>query len=243
MVWENKLRKASFEGVDFKLLKDQRAKVLKPENYIPALSYNWLTPFYDTAVRLTTREKVFKGALVEQAKIEANHRVLDLACGTGTLAILIKNAQPQAAVVGIDGDAKILGIAKTKAKESGVEIRFDKGMSFDLPYENESFDRVISSLFFHHLTRENKLKTLWEIKRVLKPEGEFHIADFGSPKNFLMKFPSYFIKLLDGSETTADSFNGLLPKLIMDAGLEAVQETDSFNSLFGTIRLHKSRKI
>lgn len=210
--------------------------------YIPALSYDWLTPFYDPVVRLTTREKVFKKALVEQAKIKANHRVLDLACGTGTLTILIKNAQPQAEVVGIDGDAKILETAKTKAKESGVEIGFDEGMSFDLPYEDESFDRVVSSLFFHHLTRENKLKTLREVKRVLKSNGEFHIADWGLPANSLMKGSSYLIRLLDGSETTADSFNGLLPKLMTDAGLEAVEETTCYNSLFGTIRLHKSRK-
>ncbi len=61
---------------------------MKNEKYIPALSYDWLTPFYDTAMRLTTREKVFKKALVKQAKIKANHRVLDLACGTGTLTKL-----------------------------------------------------------------------------------------------------------------------------------------------------------
>jgi ubiquinone/menaquinone biosynthesis C-methylase UbiE len=167
---------------------------------------------------------------------------LDLACGTGTLTILIKNTQPQAAIIGIDGDAKILEIAKTKAKESGVEIQFDEGMSFDLPYENDSFDRVVSSLFFHHLTRDNKLKTLREVKRVLKSNGEFHIADWGLPANLLMKGSSRLIQLLDGSETTADSFNGLLPKLMTDAGFEAVEETNSFNSLFGTIRLHQSRK-
>jgi len=216
---------------------------MKNEKYIPALSYDWLTPFYDPVVRLTTREKVFKKALVEQAKIKAKHRVLDLACGSGTLTILIKNTQPQAAIIGIDGDAKILEIAKTKAKESGVEIQFDEGMSFDLPYEDESFDRVISSLFFHHLTRDNKLKTLREVKRVLKSNGEFHIADWGLPANSLMKGSSYLIQLFDDSETTADSFNGLLPKLMTDAGFEAVEETNSFNSLFGTIRLHKSRKI
>ena len=115
-------------------------------------------------------------------------------------------------------------------------------MSFDLPYEDESFDRVVSSLFFHHLTRENKLKTLREVKRVLKSNGEFHIADWGLPANLLMKGSSRLIQLLDGSETTADSFNGLLPKLMTDAGFEAVEETNSFNSLFGTIRLHQSRK-
>jgi len=58
----------------------------------------------------------------------------------------------------------------------------------------------------------------------------------------LMKFPSYFIKLFDGSETTADSFDGLLPQLMTDAGFGAVEETNNFNSLFGTIRLHKSTK-
>ncbi|MDQ3375152.1 MAG: class I SAM-dependent methyltransferase [Acidobacteriota bacterium] len=215
---------------------------MKNEKYIPALSYDWLTPFYDTAVRLTTREKVFKKALVEQAKIKANHRVLDLACGTGTLTILIKNTQPQAKVVGIDGDARILEIAKTKAKQSDVEIQFDEGMSVDLPYEDESFDSVVSSLFFHHLTRENKLKTLREVKRILKPNGEFHIADWGLPANLLMKGSSYLIQLLDGSETTADSFSGLLPKFMADAGFDMVEETNNFNSLFGTIRLHKSRK-
>ena len=215
---------------------------MKNEKYIPALSYDWLTPFYDPIVRLTTRENTFKRELADQARIEANHRVLDLACGTATLTILLKHNQPQAEIIGIDGDAKILEIAKTKAKESGIEIQFDEGMSFDLPYEDDSFDCVVSSLFFHHLTRDNKLKTLREVKRVLKSNGEFHIADWGLPANLLMKGSSRLIQLLDGSETTADSFNGLLPKLMTHAGFEAVEETNSFNSLFGTIRLHQSRK-
>ncbi|MDQ3748429.1 MAG: class I SAM-dependent methyltransferase [Acidobacteriota bacterium] len=216
---------------------------MKNEKYIPALSYDWLTPFYDPVVRLTTRENTFKKALADQARIRANHRVLDLACGTATLTILLKQNQPQAEIVGIDGDAKILESAKVKARKAGFAIQFDKGMSFDLPYEDASFDRVVSSLFFHHLTRENKLKTLREVKRVLKSNGEFHIADWGLPANSLMKGSSYLIQLFDGSETTAESFNGLLPKLMTDAGFEAVEETNSFNSLFGTIRLHKSRKI
>ncbi len=212
------------------------------ENFIPALSYDWLTPFYDTVVGLTTRENKFKRALVEQARIKANHRVLDLACGTATLTILLKQNQPQAEIVGIDGDPKILGLAKEKAGRKGFEIQFDEGLSFDLPYQNESFDRVVSSLFFHHLTRENKLKTLGEIKRVLKPRGEFHIADWGIPANSLMRFGSYFIQLLDGFETTADNFDGFVPKLLADAGFGTVEETNYYNSLFGTIRLHKALK-
>lgn len=215
---------------------------VKNDNYIPALSYDLLTPFYDPVVRLTTRESVFKKALIEQSGIEAATSVLDLACGTGTLTVLIKTAAPQAEVVGIDGDPKILKLAREKARAGNFEIQFDEGMSFDLPYQNESFDRVVSSLFFHHLTRENKLKTFGEVKRVLKQGGEFHIADWGLPANLPMRFSSRLIGLLDGYETTADNFNGLLPKLIADAGFKEIEETNRYNTFFGTIRLHKAQK-
>lgn len=212
---------------------------MQNEKYIPALSYDWLTSFYDPVVALTTREGAFKAALVDQAGIAAGHRVLDLGCGTATLSILLKRKQPLAHIVGLDGDAKILEIARAKASKAGVEIEFDEGMSFDLPYEDESFDRVTSSLFFHHLTRENKLKTLSEVGRVLKPQGEFHVADWGLPANSLTRISSYLIQLLDGFETTADNFDGLLPRLMADAGFASVEQTNHFNTLFGTIRLHK----
>lgn len=209
------------------------------EKYIPALSYDWLTGFYDPVVALTTRENAFKNALADQAGIAAGYRTLDLGCGTATLSILLKQKQPNAVIVGIDGDAKILQIARKKAHKAGVDITFDEGMSFDLPYEDESFDRIVSSLFFHHLSRESKLETLREVNRVLKPDGEFHVADWGLPTSRLMRGASYLIQFLDGFETTADNFNGLLPRLITDAGFLFVEETVHFNSVFGTIRLHK----
>lgn len=216
--------------------------MMSNEKYIPALGYNWLTPFYDTVVGLTTREKLFKDALVEQVKVEADHCVLDLACGTGTLTILLKKNAPQAEIIGIDSDPTILGLAREKARAGNLEIQFNEGMSFTMPYAEDSFDRVVSSLFFHHLTQENKLKTLREVKRVLKPSGEFHIADWGLPANSMMKFSSRLIQLLDGFETTADNFAGLLPELMADTGFEQIEETNRYNTLFGTIRLHQSRK-
>lgn len=215
---------------------------MKPENYIPALSYDWLTPYYDVAVGLTTREKVFKRSLVAQANIQADHRVLDLACGTGTLTVLIKEAQRHAKITGLDGDPKILSIAKRKARASNLEIEFDEGMSSELPYPDDSFDLVFSSLFFHHLTRPDKIRTIREIGRVLKPNGELHVADWGRPDNGLMKFLSNGIKLLDGIETTMDNFDGLLPSFFGECGFHEIVETSHFNTWFGTIRLLKAIK-
>ena len=210
--------------------------------YVPALSYDWLTFFYDPVARLTTRERTFKAALLRQATIADGQRVLDLGCGTGTLTLAAKRKSPGCQIIGLDGDRAILKQAAAKARRAGLQIVYDEGMSFALPYADASFDRVLSSLHFHHLTRESKLKTLAEAHRVLKRGGELHIADWGTPDNLLMRAGSFLVKKFDGIETTADSFNGLLPQFIAQMGFVSVEETRHFNSLFGTIRLYRAKK-
>ena len=70
-----------------------------PESFTPALGYSWLTSFYDPVVRWTTREAEFKARLLAQAEIRPRHRVLDVGCGTATLAMMVKRQQPDATVV------------------------------------------------------------------------------------------------------------------------------------------------
>ena len=124
--------------------------------------------------------------------------MLDLGCGTGTFTLLAKKSQPSAEVTGIDIDPHILSIAREKATQANAKIKFDLGTAFNLPYPDNNFDRVISSLVFHHLTRENKLRALEEVLRVLKKNGELYIADMGKPQNLLMRLPSVVMGRLEG---------------------------------------------
>lgn len=215
---------------------------MKADSYLPALSHDWLTPLYDLLIRWTMPESAFKQRLIKQTRIKSGHRVLDLGCGTATLTLLIKKMHPEATVVGIDGDPKILGIAKKKANKDGLEITLDEGMGFHLPYPEGSLDRVVSSLVFHHLNRDHKVTTLSEVHRVLRAGGELHIADFGKPQNLLMRVASFPWQVFDGFKTTADNVNGLLPELIRDAGFVDVHESARYMTLFGTLSLYAGRK-
>jgi ubiquinone/menaquinone biosynthesis C-methylase UbiE len=212
------------------------------DEYIPALKYDWLTPLYDPLVRCTLRESTFKRHLVKQAGIERGHRVLDLGCGTGTLTLLIKSHHPKATVVGLDADPRVLEVARAKAAKAGLSIRLDRGMAFEPPYSHGSFDRVISSLMFHHLTRENKVRTLREAFRVLRPRGELHVADWGKAQNLPMRVAFLLVQMLDGFETTADNVSGVLPELFRMAGFMEVEESARYMTIVGTLSLYGARK-
>src|SRR3954462_10200672 len=144
----------------------------EPRRYVPALRFPALTSLYDPVVRATTREGRFKELLVEQAAPAPGQRVLDLGCGPGTLAIQVKRRERGAQVAGLDADPEMLAQARRKAERAGVELELTEGFSTELPYEDGSFDRVLSTLFFHHLDPEPKRQSAREIARVLRRGGE-----------------------------------------------------------------------
>jgi len=211
----------------------------KTKKYIPALSFAWLTPLYDLLMRIGMQEKAFKRRLVDQADIQPGQRLLDLGCGTGTLTILIKQLHPGAEVVGLDGDAKILAIARSKAAKAGVEIVLEHGLASQLPYPDGSFDCVLTSLMIHHLTTTDKRTAMAEVYRVLRPGGEFHIADFGPPRGVYARLVSALIR---GLERATENLKGLLPDMLRQAGFEGVEETAYYTTVFGMLVLMCGRK-
>ena len=209
--------------------------------YLPALRFPALTRIYDPAVRLSTREHHFKALLIEQAAPVPGQRILDLGCGTGTLAIQLKQLEPRAEVVGLDADPAMLSQARTKADRAGIELELTEGLSTELPYEDASFDRVLSTLFFHHLDPEPKRQTAREIARVLRPGGELHVADFGPPQDPVMALAFLGLRLFDGFENTRDNLEGTLPGIFEDAGLEQATQMRRLRTAVGTLALYRAR--
>lgn len=210
--------------------------------YLPALRFPALTRFFDPLVGLAMPERRFKGALVEQAAPRPGQRVLDIGCGTGTLALMVKEAEPEAEVVGLDADPEILELAREKAERARVEVRFDEALSTELPYEDNSFDLVLSTLFFHHLAGADKRQTAAEVARVLKPGGELQVVDYGRQPDPLMRAAITTVRLFDGFEQTRDNVAGALPEIFEYAGLERPAETGRFRTVFGSLSLYRARR-
>jgi ubiquinone/menaquinone biosynthesis C-methylase UbiE len=210
--------------------------------YVPALGRDSLTALYDPVLRLATRERTFKERLLDQARIADGDDVLDLGCGTGTLAIWIKQRAPGAHVAGLDGDDRMLAKARAKAARASVEIGFEQGLSFDLPYPDASFDRVVTSLFFHHLADRDKERTISEVVRVLRPGGELHVADWGPGTDPVMGLLSQSIRLLDGFEPTRANFAGELPMLFERGGLREVQTRGDLRTVTGALAFYSAER-
>ena len=212
------------------------------DDYVPALAYHRLTPLYDRVVAATTREQEVKRALIVQATIRPEHVVLDLASGTGTLALWIKQTTPGASVVGVDADPAMIAIATTKVERTGVVVPFRKGVASDLPYPAGQFDRVVSSLFFHHLSPADKVRAVHEVWRVLKPGGELHVADWGPATSPLMRGLFVFVQLLDGFTNTRDHVAGRLGTIFEAGGFEQVAMRKRFSTPLGTLALYSAEK-
>jgi SAM-dependent methyltransferase len=205
------------------------------DRFIPALRFGWLTGLFDPVSKLTAREGTFKRRVLERAALAEGERVLDVACGTGTLALSAARSARNVRVTGVDGDPAILERARSKA---GNEVTFDEGLSTELPYEDGSFDVVLSTLFFHHLSDEAKLRSAEEVRRVLHPAGRVVIGDLGRPQDPLMRVAVLLtVQMLDGFDVTSGNVAGRLQATLREAGLEDVRVTDRVRAPIGTLEI------
>ena len=212
-------------------------------HYVPAFGLRGLTPFYDSFAKPFADS--FRRRLIQQANIQPGQRVLDLGCGTGLLTLMIKQYVPTARVTGLDGDEEVLKIARDKSR--GADIQWDHAFATDLPYPDQSFDAVVSSFVTHHLTSEDKLRAFQEVHRVLRPDGGFHIVDFGPPFNLLTRTQASVMK---NFERTADNFNGRIVPMLTEEGFGrrpervegSAKEAGRGATFFGPIAFYRAIK-
>src|SRR5262245_4070202 len=103
---------------------------------------------YDLLVWLVTlgRERVFREKVLRLAHLETGQSVLDVGCGTGTLAIAAKrHVGPTGPVYGIDASPEMIARAGKKARKAGVEVLFKKELAEALPFPDAHFDAVLTT--------------------------------------------------------------------------------------------------
>ncbi len=202
--------------------------------YTPALGYDFLTAYYDMAIKITMPEKKFRRLLVEEINPQANEKILEFGFGTGQNILLVHKANPSTKLEGLDIDPKVKAITEHKLAKNNVELPLHLYDGSVLPFADNSFEKVYSCLVFHQLDAETKLNCLKELHRVMKPNGKLIIADWGKAQNKLMRLTFGLVQLLDGFKTTNDNVKGLMPDFISKAGFEDVVVTNSINTAIGT---------
>jgi ubiquinone/menaquinone biosynthesis C-methylase UbiE len=149
------------------------------------------------------------------ARLQPGEKVLDVGCGTGTLAIEVQQrVGATGRAFGVDPGAQQIARARSKAARRNLPIDFKVGVIEHLDFPDQTFDVVLSTLMMHHLPDDLKRQGLSEIARVLKPGGRLVIADFKRPE----KRQDQPARLGAGESGIQD-----LPALVRDAGFSQVE--------------------
>jgi len=202
--------------------------------YLPAAGYDWALPLYDPLVAVAGGNST-RQTLIDRGSLRPGHRVLDIGCGTGSLAVLVKRRHPSVETVGLDPDAKALARARRKARRAGVTVHFDQGFADQLPYVDGSFDRVFSSFMFHHLPSNEQGRTLREVRRVLTSGGRLLLLDFAGAA---AHGHGSFLRLLHASHEAGEGASVPVLTLLNQAGFQTPRGVREGSLLFGLVRLH-----
>jgi ubiquinone/menaquinone biosynthesis C-methylase UbiE len=210
------------------------------ERYVPAAGRRVFSSVYDPVVALTMRECAFRGAVLDAALAPpAPSTVIDIGCGTGSLAIALARRAPQLRVVGVDGDPDMLARAWAKLAAGGDDatVEWVDGRAERLPREDASADVAVLTLVLHHLAPAGKNVALSEARRVLRPGGRLVVADWGRPRDALTSVGFLALQLLDGFATTAEHRAGRLAQRIEHAGFDDLRRLQRWRTVWGSLEL------
>ena len=195
--------------------------------------------FYDALVNIMTlgQARHLRTMTVDQALLKPGEKVLDVGCGTGGVTIPAKlRVGKTGEAAGIDPAPEMIAVARRKANRAELEIDFRVGVIESLPYPDETFDAVTSSMMMHHLPKHLQVTGLSEIRRVLKPGGRLLIADMMRPStSFRKQFTSLVLRHGHATQFGIED----LQELIQKAGFEEIKQLDTHFLVIGFVHATK----
>jgi len=178
--------------------------------------------------------------VIDLLEIKDSHRILDLGCGTGILSAKIAEklkAEAGGLSMGIDAAGKM--VEGARKKRGSNTCKFEVAAAEDLPFDNGSFDSVVSTMFFHHIQLDLKEKALFEAFRVMRPGGRLVIADMHMPTHFMGALISHVSRWILFQPQIGENIRGLLPGIIEKVGFTTPELIKTY---FGYIGIFSSRK-
>ncbi len=212
-------------------------------SFTPALGKAGLTGGYDHAIRLLTREQTWRRAMLNQVRPKAGETILDVGCGTGTFAIMLKRTAPEARIVGLDPDPRILAIAAQKAEQAGVLIEWREGFARHVATVAGRIDKAVSSLVFHQVPLDGKREGVAAMFAAVRPGGEVHIADYARQRSRLMRalFRST-VQMIDGVADTQPNADGALEAILAAHDPAAAVPITTIATFTGAISLFRGTR-
>ena len=196
------------------------------QKFIPAARFHLLTPLFDILCSLVGLGRSYRRKIIKMLNLPKRKlRVMDAGCGSGSLAIDVRKKAKDISLYAVDADSKILTIAEKKSRKKNQQINFREAFLQKLPFPDNSFDVVYSSLVFHHLKSDIKKEAMREIRRILKKSGRFLLVDFGKPNSKLFSVFSWFTVLF---EEGSDNYKGRIPEMLSNAGFSKVTELGKY---------------
>jgi len=193
------------------------ARSPRRRTFVPALGFHWLTSLYDPLIRSWGAAARMRASVIDALDLRPGLRLLELGAGSGRLAIEIKRHQPAVTIDAVDADVGMVARARRNAARAGVAIDFHEADITGLP-ELGTFDRVYSTMVFHHLSPPAKQQALADARRVLRPGGSFVVADFGRPRDVVqLALFSLVQQPLDGFHNTSPHRDGRYEAAVREA--------------------------
>jgi len=214
---------------------------MSEHTFTPALGRLGPARYFDAVVALA-RDRLWRALTVMYLGPRPGEVILDVGCGTGTLAVLLSRVEPRARIIGVDPDPDVLAVAESKAGASGVDWRVGMGDALGESVEAESVDAIVSSLVLHQCPTAMKRAVLESAFRTLRPGGRLVITDYGRQRTKLMRAAFRIVQCADGKTDTQPNADGILPMLMSEAGFCDVHEADVVSTISGSISIYLARK-